>query len=256
MSNARVLVNRFLIQPKQMMWVRTTLVSVVDLNFKPPNWLGCKKLFEAMINWSLSLMTFLISFSRVLSKTISLNNLGKSYDALLDLGMTTVVDFLKWESQNTWSIHMLAMLMMVLKQSASLTIALRWLHNNLSGPSVEELLHLAIAFLNSFLENGVYVERGLSVISWRTFMSTWRWRVVLKVEWSVSHSSSIDKHSWSLYLMASTAGNLCLLTQFMSSQGSHFLLVISWILRSKKVHLVNLTVFLKAFQSSRVLDVL
>jgi len=60
---------------------------------------------------------------------------------------------------------MLAMLMMVLKQSASLTIALRWLHNNLSGPSVEELLHLAIAFLNSFLENGVYVERGLSVIS-------------------------------------------------------------------------------------------
>jgi len=40
-------------------------------------------------------MTFLISFSRVLSKTISLNDLGESYDALLDLGMTTVVDFLK-----------------------------------------------------------------------------------------------------------------------------------------------------------------
>ena len=56
------------------------------------------------------------------------------------------------------------MLIMVLKQSLSLTMALRWLHNNLSGSSIEELLQLAIVLLNSSLENGVHVERGLSAI--------------------------------------------------------------------------------------------
>lgn len=40
-------------------------------------------------------MTFLISFPRVLSKMISLNDLEESYNALLGLGMTTIVDFLK-----------------------------------------------------------------------------------------------------------------------------------------------------------------
>jgi len=54
--------------------------------------------------------------------------------------------------------------MMVLKQSVSLTMALRWLYDNLSGSGVEELLQLVITLLNSSLENGVYVERGLSAI--------------------------------------------------------------------------------------------
>jgi len=124
-SNTRVLVDRFLIQPKWMMWVRVTSASVVNLNFKPPNWLGYKKLFEAMRNWSLLPMTFSISFPRVLSKTISLNDLGELYDVLLGLGMTTIVDLLKWEGQNLRLIHVLAMLMMVLKQLVSLTMALR-----------------------------------------------------------------------------------------------------------------------------------
>ena len=256
MLNARVLVDRFLIQPKWMMWVRATPTSVVDLNFKPPNWLRCKKSFEAVRNWSLSPITFSISFLRVLSKMIGLNDLEESYNALLCLGMITIVDLLKWEGQNSRSIHVLAMLMMVLKQSASLTMTLRWLHDNLPGSGIKDLLQLVIALLNSSLENGVYVERGLSAILWRTSTLTWQWKAVLKVEWSAFHSSSIDKHSQSLYLMASTAGNLRLLTQFMSFQGPHFLLVISWILRSKKVCLVDLTIFLKVFQSSRVLDIL
>ena len=55
----------------------------------------CKNLFEAVKNWSLSPMTFLISFLRVLSKMISLNDLEESYDILLGLGMTTIVDLLK-----------------------------------------------------------------------------------------------------------------------------------------------------------------
>ena len=83
-----------------MMWVRVTLVSVVDLNFKPSSWLRCKKLFEAVKNWNLSPMTFLISFPRMLSKMISLNDLEESYNILLGLGMTTIVDLLKWEGQN------------------------------------------------------------------------------------------------------------------------------------------------------------
>jgi len=33
------------------------------------------------------------------------------------------------------------------------------------GSGIEELLQLAIALLNSFLENGVHAEEGLSAIS-------------------------------------------------------------------------------------------
>ena len=41
-------------------------------------------------------MTFSISFPRVLSKTIGLNDLGESYDDLFGLGMITIDDLLKW----------------------------------------------------------------------------------------------------------------------------------------------------------------
>jgi len=44
-------------------------------------------------------MTFSISFPRILSKTIGLNDLGESYDGLLGLGMITVNDILKWFGQ-------------------------------------------------------------------------------------------------------------------------------------------------------------
>ena len=40
-------------------------------------------------------MTFSISFPRVLSKIIGLNNLGESYNGLFGLGMITVDDLLK-----------------------------------------------------------------------------------------------------------------------------------------------------------------
>ena len=56
------------------------------------------------------------------------------------------------------------MLMMVLKQSISLTMALRCLHDNLSGPGVEKLLQLTTALLDSSLGNEVHVKGGLSVI--------------------------------------------------------------------------------------------
>jgi len=54
--------------------------------------------------------------------------------------------------------------------------------------------------------------------------------------------------------MVSIAGNFFLLTQFISSQGPQLLLAISWILVLKNVLLVDLTICLNDFQSSRVLD--
>ena len=60
-------------------------------------------------------------------------------------------------------------------------------------------------------------------------------------------------YSLPLYLIASMAGSFCLLTQFMSSQGSLSLVKISWIFLSKKDYLVFLTIFLNCFQSSILL---
>ena len=137
--------------------------------------------------------------------------------------------------------------MILLSQLSSLRIILRWLHNSLFGPRVEELLQLVIALLNSFLKNGAHEENDLSTILSRMLILTWQWRAVLNVEWSTFQRSSVVRHGWSLYLMALMAGNLCLLTQLMSFQDPCFLLVISWILRSKKDYLVALTVFLKIF---------
>ena len=95
MLNTSVLVKRFFIQPEQMMCVRATPVSVVDLNFKPPSWLEWIKLFAAVRNWSLLPITFSISLPNMLSSTISLNNLGESYNALLGLDIITIIDLLK-----------------------------------------------------------------------------------------------------------------------------------------------------------------
>ena len=66
-----------------------------------------------------------MSLPRVLRRTISLNDLGESYDFLLGLGMTTVVDFLKYKGQYPNSIQVLAILIMKLRQSLSLRIVLR-----------------------------------------------------------------------------------------------------------------------------------
>jgi len=69
-------------------------------------------------------------------------------------------------------IHALAILIILLRQSSSLRIILRWLYNSLSGPGVEELLQLVIALLNSTLENKAYKEDDLSTILSRILTST------------------------------------------------------------------------------------
>jgi len=57
-------------------------------------------------------------------------------------------------------------------------------------------------------------------------------------------------------LIASIAGNLCLLTHLISSQGPRLLFAISWILLLKKDLMVILTKFLNTFQFSRLLVIL
>ena len=131
---------------------------------------------------------------------------------------------------------------------------LRCIHDSLSGPGVNELLQLPKAILNFSFENRAQVEVCLFPILSKMLVSTWWWSAVLKEEWRVFHKLSRERHGWLSYLMASTAGNLCLLTQFMSSQGSWLLLATSWILVSKKALLVVLTIFLNDFQSLRHLD--
>ena len=46
MLKVRVLVVLPFDHPEQMMWVSVVLASLVDLNFKPPSWLGWMKLYS------------------------------------------------------------------------------------------------------------------------------------------------------------------------------------------------------------------
>jgi len=64
-----------------------------------------------------------------------------------------------------------AMLMILMRHSSCLRMDLRWFYNNLSGPGIDELLQLLIAFLNSSLENSTKKDGDLSIISSRTSMS-------------------------------------------------------------------------------------
>ena len=146
--------------------------------------------------------------------------------------------------------------MMLQRHLSCLRIDLRWFQDNLSGSGVDELLQLLIAYLNSSLENSVQKVDDLSPISSRTSMLIYRWRVVLKVEWRVFQRLLRVRHGWLLYLIASIAGNLHLLTYLISSQGPRLLFAISWILSLKKDFLVILTKFLNTFQFSRLLVIL
>ena len=151
---ARVLVKQFLVHPNQIICIRVTPTLMVDLNFSPPNWLGWIKLLLTMWYCNLSPMTFLISFPRVLSKTIGLKDSGESYNGLLGLEMITMNDILKWFDQYSKSMQVLVILMTLVIQSLSFIIDLRCLHNSLSSPDVDELLQLSKVILNFSFENG------------------------------------------------------------------------------------------------------
>jgi len=124
-------------------------------------------------NCSLSLINFLISFPIVLRRIIDLNTLEKLYSSLLGLRMMMDVEILKCEGQWSNSKYTLAILIMFLKHILSLTIHLRCLHDNSSGPEDNELLHFEIELMNSSSEKRTYPIRYLFGISSNTLMSIW-----------------------------------------------------------------------------------
>jgi len=76
-----------------------------------------------------------------------------------------VVEALKCEGQCLNLMHALAMLINFLRYVMFLTHLLRCIHNNLSGPGVDELLHLAIALVNFSSEKKLHFVTGLFTIS-------------------------------------------------------------------------------------------
>jgi len=181
MSNARELIDFPLAYPEWMIWVRTMLAFMVDLNFNPPSWLGWIKLLLMTVNWSLSAITFSMSLPNVLRRKIGQNAFGWSYKDLLGLSMIIMDKTLKYFGQYPKLMHESAMLIMLARQVSWLMMNFKWRHISLSGPSADTLLHLLIADLNSSLENGLHRWEGLCSTSLRMLRSTWRFRVVLKV---------------------------------------------------------------------------
>ena len=76
----------------------------------------------------------------------------------MGLGITMVVDVLKYDGQWPSLMHTLAMLIMLFKHDLSLIICLRYFHKSLSGLGTEVLLHLAMELIDSFLENALQDE--------------------------------------------------------------------------------------------------
>ena len=76
-----------------------------------------------------------------------------------------VVEALKCEGQCLNLMHVLAMLINFLRYVMFLTHLLRCIYNNLSGPEVDELLHLVIALVNFSSEKKLHFVTGLFTIS-------------------------------------------------------------------------------------------
>jgi len=148
------------------------------------------------------------------------------------------------------------MLMILRRHSSYLRMCLRWCQVTLSGPGADELLYLLITFLNSNLENSSHDEVDLFLISLRISTLTWRLIAWLNVLWRTPHKLSGVMHGWLLNLIASVAGSLHLLIQFINFQELQLLFATSWIFESKKDHLVFFMTFLNFFQFSQLLVIL
>ena len=122
-SKARVLVVLPFVHPEWMMWVSTIPALFVDLNFKLLSWLGWMKLLDMTMNWSLSAITFSTSLPRVFKRTIGWNAFGLLYDILFGLGMTTVVEILKYLGQWPRLMQASVILMILERQSLFLMIS-------------------------------------------------------------------------------------------------------------------------------------
>jgi len=117
-------------------------------------------------------MTFLISLPVVFRSTISLNNLGELYDDLLGFGIMMVNEILKCKGQKPNSIQMFVIAIMFFKHVLSLRTILRCIHDNLSGPGVNILLHLNKVLVNSSPKNGAQEEVEYDPSLFKTSLST------------------------------------------------------------------------------------
>jgi len=149
-------------------------------------------------NWSLSLITFSMSFPSVYNRKIGWNILGESYKVLLDLRMMIDNDILKCDSKYSKLIHMLAMLTKFFKYILSLTIALRCFQDILSRLGIDKLLYLAMEILNSSLENRAHIIVGLVGILFNILELICWLCTELKDWWRACHRSSSSIYSWLL----------------------------------------------------------
>jgi len=150
-----------------------TLMSVVEHYFRPPSWYRWMKSLEINWNCNLLLMTFSISLLIMLSRMIGLKSFGESYNSLLGLEIIINIETLKYNGQWPKSIHTSAMLMNFLRYAAFLTILLKCLYNNLSGPGINKLLHFLIELMNFSFEDGFHIIIGLLGISSNKLVSIW-----------------------------------------------------------------------------------
>ena len=172
-----------------------------------------------------------MSFPNVLSKTMGWKDLGESYDSLFGFGITIVVDDLKCNGHQPISKHVLAIFMILPRQTLLLIINLRWDQESLSGSGANKLLHLAMAFVNYSLEKGSHSLADLSWTSSRILILIWWYWTWLKVKWRVFQRLLISRHGQLLYLMASTTGRFLFLTQFISFHGPIDLCEISCVIK-------------------------
>ena len=86
---------------------------------------------------------------------------GVLYNSLLDLGIMIDIDVLKYNGQYPNSIHILAMLIILLRYSISLMISLICFQDSLSGPEVKSLPYLSIAKRSSSLKKEDHLVQGL-----------------------------------------------------------------------------------------------
>ena len=247
-SNAMTLVWHCLSHPAQIMWVRYTPVSVVDLCLTPPSWLGSKKLLVVMWNCSLLLTTFSISLPIVLRRTMGQKKLGVLCEVLFGLGITTELDNLKWEGQCSNVMQALAIYTNFSRHVLYEIMALRCLHDTWSGPGVEDDEHLAIVSLNSWLEKGGHSTLSAWGSLLRSLVLTSLFSAELYDLYRVFHRSRRVLHGQFLYKMDLMAGRDFLLTQLIRSQGLLLDDVILWILLSKNSLLTVHTTDLNSFQ--------
>jgi len=209
-----------------MRWVRVILALVVDLCLSLSSWHKWIKLLDIEENCILSPIIFSKSLPVMLSNTMGQNNLGELYEVLLGLEMMTVDNILKCDGQWPKSIHTLAISISLLVHSSSLMIFLRCLQDSLSDPGADKLLQLLIVLKSSFFEKGAYVIVSLLKISSNRQILTWQSWAELNDLWRASYKLSSLIYSWLLKYIALVARRFFFLTQFMSFQELHFLLVI------------------------------